>query len=139
MQKTHSFYESLFMLSFPVIPEALLFVFCFLVEMLCTTFDDGAPRVASSSFSLQDSNKLHCLRSQDTTSFQRRFCPPTLHLQPTGADTRNCLGKRSLTFLRDAQENGDDVDPLLFGYLAYRSVALLLPNRDPQYNSKATN
>ena len=46
--------------------------------------------------SLQVFDRLHSLRSLDTTSFHRRFCPPADRLLPTGADTRSCFGRRLL-------------------------------------------
>ena len=55
MQKTLRFYKSLFTPSFFVIPEALRFVFCFLVEVPYTILlMMERQQLCSSAFSLQD-------------------------------------------------------------------------------------
>ena len=100
VQKNFRFYESLFMPSFCVISEALLFLFSdFFLKCSALRLMMERQELHSSAFSPQDSNKLHFLRSPDTISFQRRFCPLTLRLQPTRVDTRSCLDRRSLDIL----------------------------------------
>ena len=44
-QVGYSAEDSLLTPSFSVIFKALVFVLCFLVEILCAMFDDGVPRV----------------------------------------------------------------------------------------------
>ena len=100
MEKTLSYYEPLFTTSFPVISEALLFVFfLFLVEMLCTSL----------SFFLQDSNNLHCLRSlvhhYSNDDFVHQHC--AFNQQEQTQET--VWVSDHWASLRDVQVKGDDV------------------------------
>ena len=64
--------------------------------------------------SLQDSDRLHCLRSLVTTSFHRRFCPPAVRLPSTGQTPEAAWVGGHWTSSRGVQENEDgDVGELM--------------------------
>ncbi len=129
---------------FSVISEALLFVCCFLVEMLTLRLMMERQELCSSAFSLHNSNKLPLLEVTWHNIILTTLLSTNiwLRLQPTRADTRSCLNKQSIDILercpRKRRKHCRRISEILvvLGHLAYHIVTLLLLDRDPQYNWK---